>query len=179
MFFLITNLSIGKYYPNIMAQFIFGIVCYAIFFFIAKDFISNKTYETYKYYVMVLIVVDTSFLLYRYKYDSGKKSVETAYESTDTTTKFSNNETMTGETKTHLTTDADISFSSDIDDYRVFHDLSVENENDGPALPVSESETEVNTEKEPVSDVISADKTGSEKYENDLSSISFSVLGNS
>ena len=69
MFFSITSILIGKYYPSLITQFIIGCSCYILSFFIIKDVISNDCLDEYKYYILSLIIVDISFLVYNVKYN--------------------------------------------------------------------------------------------------------------
>jgi hypothetical protein len=143
MFFLITNISIGRCYPNIWTQFVFGAVCYAISFFILKDFISAETYEKYKYYLGIIVIVDTSFLVYQYKYNSvgpNTKPEPTKAPTEDLTTE--NN------SKTAPKSELDVSFTSDFDDYKVMHDLSASENDEQSTLPVSEEEPKSETKRE-------------------------------
>jgi hypothetical protein len=135
MFFLFTNISIGKYYPNIVVQFVFGVVCYAISFFIMKDFISASTYEKYKYYMGIIVIVDTSFLVYQYKYNSINDSTIPSNVVKIPTEEF----TTEINSKTTLQSELDVSFTSDFD-YKVMHDLSLDDNDEKTALPISESD---------------------------------------
>lgn len=67
MFFLITHITVGKYYTNFFTQFVIGCTCYMIFFLMLRDLISSQTYEKYKYYIFILIFVDLSFIIYKAK----------------------------------------------------------------------------------------------------------------
>ena len=138
MFFLITNISIGKYYPNIVTQFIFGIVCYSVVLFILKDFISVEIYEEYKYYAGIAIIVDTTFLLYQYKYNSIKTVAD---NNSNKIIPYEINQQST--IKSAVTTELDVSFGSDfdVDDYKIAHDLSPNNDTEKTGLPVSESDS--------------------------------------
>jgi len=68
MLFTIIHFTIGKYYPKFYTQFVMGCVIYTISIFILKDFISDTTYEKYKYYVLALVASDFSFFVYKTKY---------------------------------------------------------------------------------------------------------------
>ena len=201
-----TNISIGKYYPDIVTQFVFGIVCYSVVLFILKDFISVKVYDEYKYYVGIAIIVDTTFLLYQYKYNS----IRTIADNNNTSDKIvtppiaippglaraeppkigATNPDATKEpidknksplNKSAISTELDVSFGSDFDDYKVAHDLSPENDADHTRLPVSESEP--NSEADPKSKsryqskLVGFDNKSraDNKSRSDAQSISFSI----
>lgn len=158
MFFLLTNISIGKYYPDIMTQFILGVVCYAIVFFILKDFITVKNYEAYKYYLGTAIVIDTTFLLYQYKYNSiktiGDKNPIQSISIDASNTPYGapkdpiqkeiiiplvNKENIN---KSAVTTELDVSFSSDINDYKISHDIfPTDNSDQDESLPIPKSDS--------------------------------------
>lgn len=71
MFFLITHVSIGKFCPNMLTQFIIGFLCYVISFFIGKDLLGTDFVEKYKYYIFLLIIIDGIFIIY----EKNKKNV--------------------------------------------------------------------------------------------------------
>jgi len=76
MLFLIINLTIGKYYPKFLTQFIFGCVIYIFLLFIVTDFISDQIYEKYKYYALSLFVIDVTYLIYKTKYTNMETIVQ-------------------------------------------------------------------------------------------------------
>ena len=80
MLFFIINLTIGKYYPKFITQFIIGCVLYAFVFLILNDFVSDDIYEKYKYYVLSLVIVDVSFLIYKTKFMNEEKMDTTSEE---------------------------------------------------------------------------------------------------
>jgi hypothetical protein len=175
MFFLLTNISIGKYYPDIMTQFILGVVCYAIVFFILKDFITAKNYEAYKYYLGTAIIIDTTFLLYQYKYNSIKtvgdqnnsqsmamdtitpidsvQEVVISPSISKTTLCSGPSGKLSGEhiigsvtkeniKKSTMSTELDVSFSSDINDYKISHDIfPTDNSDQDESLPIPKSDS--------------------------------------
>src|SRR5579863_4630367 len=76
MFFIMTNILIGKYYPSIMTQVIIGVICYATAFFILKDIISVSVYHEYAYWIGSVILLDMIFVGYIYTYRSVNKPPE-------------------------------------------------------------------------------------------------------
>ncbi len=138
MFFLVTNIIIGKYYPSIITQFIFGIVCYSASFFILRDIITDNLYEEYKYCLGSLIMVDSLFILYQYKYNSVKKNIE-ENDKQDPSPKNVVMNTTEPVPKSSMSEKFDISFSSDINDYKITHDLSPDDDTDLSELAISES----------------------------------------
>lgn len=68
MLFLIINLTIGRYYPHIVTQFIIGCVMYIFLLYILSDYISDRIYEKYKYHALLLLTFDVGFLIYKAKY---------------------------------------------------------------------------------------------------------------
>ncbi len=153
MFFLITHIFIGKYYPNLVTQFIIGCVCYVVSFLILRDIISVEIYEQYKYYGMALIGIDTAYLVYKGKscqninmqshpqIESPKEksaniptteSVKTIKTITDTKPAGTNipsisviNTTGVSGAANSNHTAPSITLSSEIDDYKVVHDPEV------------------------------------------------------
>ena len=67
MFFLVTHILIGKYYPSLFTQFIIGCTCYILSFLIIKDVITDINFESCKYYVLALFAMDASFMIYKIK----------------------------------------------------------------------------------------------------------------
>lgn len=187
MFFLLTNISIGKYYPDIMTQFILGVVCYAIIFFILKDFITVKNYEAYKYYLGTAIIIDTTFLLYQYKYNSIKTSGDYSNVSqTMTVDKIPTNIVQVPSTMNHITgsianenikkvamsTELDVSFSSDTDEYKISHDIfPTDNSDQDGSLPVFESDSKTKITGFDGSNYVG----GAVKSESNNQSISFTI----
>ena len=115
MFFLITHIFIGKYYPNVVTQFIIGCICYVVSFLIISDVISHETYEQYKYYGLSLIGIDTAYLIYIGKTQKSNNTiVQTIQPKTLTRT--------VSQTTTNTTTSnnvSNISLSSEINDYKI------------------------------------------------------------
>ena len=124
MFFLITNIVIGKYYPNLFTQFVVGFVCYLFAFFILKDFISPDTYQMYKYYILFLIGIDAIFLVYRAK----SQNIPTEkIEMDETVESTPNSEDTVTEGKS--LSPSSLSFSDEINDLKIIHDISTSSDN--------------------------------------------------
>lgn len=144
MFFLITNITIGKYYNHFLTQFIVGCVFYTITFFIIKDLISATTFEKYKYYFLSIVGIDVSYLVY--KYNTTPKSLHMLKKHIDVPTVSkqptlpqspieSKMEKVTNDLKceppsksstSNTYSDLSIDLSSEINDYKVSHDISSE-----------------------------------------------------
>lgn len=127
MFFLITHILIGKYYPSLMTQFIIGCTCYVLSFFIIKDIINNEFFEQYKYYALFLIVVDTTFIIYETKCNMNEEKTIKKFQNIQMDKKFDNVSTdIKNENSFSIT------LSSEMEDFKITHDLSLsesENEN--------------------------------------------------
>ena len=145
MFFLITNITIGKYYNHFLTQFIVGCVFYTITFFIIKDLISNATFEKYKYYFLAVVGIDASYLVYKYNTTPKslhmlKKNIEAPIvkqpiQSQNSSPIESKIEKITNDPKceppsksstSNNYSDLSIDLSSELNDYRVTHDISSE-----------------------------------------------------
>jgi len=74
MFFLTVHFIVDKYYPQIFSQFIIGVVCYIITYLILSEFISVATYNEYKYYLGSLVSIDLAYLIYIAKYQKNVQS---------------------------------------------------------------------------------------------------------
>lgn len=132
MFFLITHLLVGKYYPNLSTQLIIGCLCYAIIFIMLRDIVTSDFYENYKYYIFLLICVDLVFLIYKTKSKitpSGTSSstknnyIISSDNQNNSSTKIkkeNNNDPIIQ--KSQL---PDISLSSEINDFKTTHDLNL------------------------------------------------------
>ncbi len=120
MFFLITHLLIGKYYPSVITQFIIGCTCYILIFFIIKDIINSDCIKQYKYYALSLIAVDASFIVYKTKCQMDSTKPIQPYQSVQLENKTEN-------TSTDLKTGSihSVTLSSELNDFRITHDLSL------------------------------------------------------
>lgn len=122
MFFLITNITIGKYYPNLFTQLVLGCICYIISFLFLKDFISCETYDKYKYYALCLIIIDSSYLFYKSK--TKEKIINNNNRNVPTVK--SEPETNTASDKSF---DLYSTTSSEVNDFKINHDLSTSSDN--------------------------------------------------
>lgn len=117
MFFLIAHIFIGKYYPNVITQFIIGCICYVISFLIVRDIISIETYEQYKYYGLAMISIDTAYLVYTGKSQNSKKTVKSIIEHKIPIVNTTQNTIDVTSTKSNSA--PTVTLSSEINDYRV------------------------------------------------------------
>ena len=110
---------IGKYYPSLFTQFIIGCVCYAVSFMILKDLIMDTTCEQYKYHVILLVMIDATYLVYRSK-STKDQNISVSHVGHDEPKKKSQN------TSTDIRSNSmySVSLSSEINDYKITHDLS-------------------------------------------------------
>jgi len=167
---------IGKYYPKFFTQFIIGCSCYVITFIILKDFISKRTYEKYKYYILSLIAVDISYLIYQAK-TSGAKEKNTQQNKNITDAKTPEQSTtdaassaLTGN-QAHTGSAQSVTLSSEVNDFRVTHDLSssdnnyslFSSENEKSENEKSENEKSEN-EKSPVKKITSPVPAGNQVH---------------
>lgn len=113
---------VGKYYPSILTQFIIGCTCYALSFFILKDLITSNTYDQYKYHILALIGIDSSFLLY-YQIHSNKNSNRLVVTYEDTNKSNTKLETTTT-TEPKSSSQQSISLTSELNDIKITHDIS-------------------------------------------------------
>lgn len=120
MFFLITNLTVGEYYPKFFTQFIVGCVLYVIVLFMLNDMVSDDLYDEYKYYIGALIVIDLAYLIYKAKFCEVETEKEKESRKKSRASGDFNSET------TELMTDTENGsiFSSDVNDYKITHDIS-------------------------------------------------------
>ncbi len=72
MFFLLTNIAIGKKYPSITTNFIIGLIAYLITIAIFVKVIGKIKAQSYIYYLVGIVIIDTAFLIYQYKFNSKK-----------------------------------------------------------------------------------------------------------
>lgn len=110
---------IGKYYPNFFTQFLVGCVFYTIAFFILIDIIPEKIYNEYKYYMVTLISADLSFLVYKAKFTESPQKEEDEKNIIDNT-----DENTTERWNNYTNSATTIDISSDINDFRITHDIS-------------------------------------------------------
>lgn len=143
MFFLITHILIGKYYPNLFTQFIIGCTFYILSFIIIKDIITNNIYEQYKCYILPLVTIDIIFLIYKTKTNLESKKISQQFKITDrkdniihSSTDFSNRS---------------ITLSSEINNFKIVHDNSEQTDKNS-IFSISDNESEKvakNTSKTP------------------------------
>ena len=126
MFFLMTYILIGKYYPKITTQFVIGCVCYILSFFIINDMIESETSDKYKGHIISLIAIDAGFLLYRYKYEKKTPVVISDINNINDINHDSiqNNVPIVIKPRNDNKTTSirDTTLSSEINDFRITHD---------------------------------------------------------
>lgn len=65
MFFLLSHILVGKYYPNFLTQLIVGCSFYVISFFIFKGILSKTCIEQLKYLALSAAAIDVTFIIFR------------------------------------------------------------------------------------------------------------------
>ena len=125
MFFLITHILIGKYYPSLVTQFIIGCTCYILSFFIIKDIIDEESFNECKYYVLSLIIADVIFIVYKTK---SRINISAIKQFPNHIVKENKVENFTTDLKTGST--HSVTLSSEINDFKITHDLSITDPND-------------------------------------------------
>ena len=134
MFFLITHVLMNKYYPSLITQFIIGCTFYILTFFIIKDIIDADSIEQYKYYALSLIAIDASFIIYKAKCQPDSTKPIQPQQIIEPKNKIEN---ISTDLKTG--TLQSVSLSSEINDYRITHDLSLsESGNDNSMFSTSD-----------------------------------------
>uniref|UniRef100_A0A6C0LV12 Uncharacterized protein n=1 Tax=viral metagenome TaxID=1070528 RepID=A0A6C0LV12_9ZZZZ len=108
MFFLLIHFIVKN--PNFISQLIMGCVCYVILFFIMKDFVSNKSFQEYKYYIGSLLIIDILFLIYNHHVS--KKKVDSQIEHIIP---------LMQETNSSIESNP----NSESNDIRIIHDMSI------------------------------------------------------
>jgi len=172
MFFLTTNILIGKYYPNLFTQFIIGCACYILSFLIIKDIITLDNYKQYKYHVLCLIVIDTSYLIYLTNRKRHVQNINTQYEKIEPNQKLEN-------ISTDLKTGSmpSITLSSEINDVRITHDLSLSDNQKNSIFSTSDEKPQ--EEDKPAEKLnIMTNSVKDNTSETILSTISLSALSN-
>lgn len=121
MFFLITHIITSKYYPSLLTQFIIGCSFYTVSFFILKDILTPEMINKYKYYVISLFAIDISYIYLKSKSGDNKIVSTKQYYYTDPINMTENNSTD------FITIDNlnSSTLTSEINDYKVKHDLSL------------------------------------------------------
>jgi hypothetical protein len=132
-----TNMSIGKYYPNICTIFMVGCLLYVVSFFIIKDLLTDDGYQKYKSYIWSLIIIDFVYLIYIAKYaNHNKKMSQIDISIPPSKEMFEKSEN-----------DSDsITLSSEIDDIRLTHDIETTS-NDFSIFSTSDIEKNSASEK--------------------------------
>lgn len=136
MFFLATNIIVGKYYPNFLVQFVIGCIAYIFVIVIVKDLMILPTPEKYKYYILALLLVDAFYLVYRYQ----NVKISDKKIDHDDAAKFKNKKS-----NQDVDSPQSISLSPEADDIKVVHDI-MSSETDPYSL-FSASEKSLNERK--------------------------------
>ena len=68
MFFLISNITIGKCYPSFMVQFITGIIFYVVTLLVLQEIVGYSVLVEYKAHICSLLVIDLAYLIYVVKF---------------------------------------------------------------------------------------------------------------
>lgn len=111
---------VGKYYPNLVTQFIIGCSFYVVSFLMVRDICTGCNFDQYKYYILSLIIIDASFLFFK------TKSTITSQKNSEPAEPFDFVK-MTENISSDLKTGSiqSISLSSEINDYKITHDISL------------------------------------------------------
>ena len=174
MFFLIAHVLIGKYYPSLITQFIIGCTFYILTFFIIKDIIDADSIEQYKYYALSLIAIDASFIIYKSRCQTDTTKTVQPQQIIEPNNKIEN---ITTDLKTG--TLQSISLSSEINDYRITHDLSLsESGNDNSMFSTSDEKIN-NTKTDDSTDDKTNDSINTDDKTNDSIKIFDSSASNS
>lgn len=137
MFFLITHILIGKYYPSLFTQFIIGCTFYVLSILIIKDIFSGNCYEEYKYQALFLVAIDASFLLYKAKTTIHSKK-------TNKSPQFTEKETSIEQLSTDLKSGSiqSVTLSSEINDFKITHSISLESEEKNSMFSTSDGKSD-------------------------------------
>jgi hypothetical protein len=123
MFFLTTNVFIGKYYPSLLTQLIIGCTFYVTTFFIFKDIMSDDHIDDSKYYILILVILDASFLIYKIKtYRDNQRRKQSV--SLNQSSKINNDKNLSKNNNIQNAT-----LSSEMYDMKITHDLSAQDFN--------------------------------------------------
>ena len=151
-----TNIAVSKYYQSLLTQFIIGCILYIITFFIITDITSNNTYQKYKYYICVLIIVDAAFLVYLTKmYNQNKNNNENNNNNMQKmqSDKIATSDTQNTSQKRSSNSMYSPSLTSEMNDIRITHDISSSDLDNFNLFSTSEEEKDIimedkNTHKE-------------------------------
>lgn len=126
MIFLFTNLFIGKYYQNIYTQLVIAFVCYLLIFIIARDILSVCTYQSYRYYIYILVIFDISFIIYKIKKLMSNKYVPNNKDKITLSSEQSETIDLKSGSFENFSEKSlsDISLSSESNDYKISHDTN-------------------------------------------------------
>jgi len=117
MFFSITHILIDKYYPKLFMQLLIGFACYMVALIMICDVNKKKLNPRYKYYALLLVVMDTTLMIYISK--SNSKSKQTVKVSNLTESDNGTNTQTIDETEFDSN-----NLSSEINNFKITHDLS-------------------------------------------------------
>ena len=72
MFFLLSHILVGKYFPNFLTQLIIGCSFYIISLYIVRDILSKTNIDQLKYLALSAAIIDVTFIIFRRrkKFDS-------------------------------------------------------------------------------------------------------------
>jgi len=129
MFYLITHIVIGKYYPSVLTQIAIGSSLYVLGYFLIRDLVDEETIAIYKPYILSLIAIDVLYIAH------------TAATIKRLDVKKDDIKTKVTHPHSHPYPHPIESEISDATDYRITHDLSL---NESDAINIF-SETNVPT----------------------------------
>jgi hypothetical protein len=123
MFFLITHVLIGKYYPSLVTQFLIGCTCYMLSFLIIKDTIfDSDNFDQYKYYVLTLAAIDVTFIFCKTKSHVNAEKLSNKHVEPKPKIIKKENDPKTNNMYT-------VTLTSEINDFRIIHDSSLSDSN--------------------------------------------------
>jgi hypothetical protein len=144
MFFLLTNTFINKYYPSLVTQLIISFVCYVLLILIIKDVIQVDNISDCKYYIMIFIIVDGSYLLY---FVNKTKKISSYQKFINKDDKDEKIEDISDTKSTNLKS---ISLSSEMYDYKINHQDDKDSEDSSIHPFISGSETDSTQKNEKI-----------------------------
>ena len=161
-----TNITVGKYYPSLFTQFIIGCILYIFSFFMITDIISSDSYQKYKYYIFILIIVDAAFLIYLAKYYKTTINNSNTENKTDQAIVQENTTTDNTSQKPNSNSLYSPSLSSEINDIKITHDISSSDLDNYNLFSTSDEEKK---------DIIVPEKVNSDDGEKSISISSISL----
>lgn len=119
MFFLISHMLVGQYYPRFLTQIIIGCSFYVLSYLIIKGVFSNTSIDHLKYYALSIAAIDATFIIFKSRNKTPPEPIGQEYNSAEC---IENPNIY------------DSTMASEMNDFKVTHDFTFDNSDDSNSM---------------------------------------------